>query len=737
MNPVLPMDVLLPLLALALGLAGFGAWRSTRGAPAMVRLPILACRGLALLALAGVALNPGHERRWLRNANSDWALLLDRSASMTTADTAAPSRWHTALQLAGQAMRAADDPGRARIFTFAGQLENEARDLAAAQALRADGATTDLSAPLRTLLERYEGAARSLAGVVLVSDGRQLAGDPDPALGLRARAMDAPVFALGVGGPVPRTDLAVSVPPRHLVTFAGQELRIPVQVANHNLGEIRTSLRLLDAAGKELAQQVLVITNNAQARAELVYRAGDPGYHQVRVKVDDWPGETTLADNTAEVGISVITGPISILLVEGAPHWDTKFLAQCLRQQPQFQVTTVHRVTGDRYFRIQTGAGEDAAETTQFPDSADALFQHDIVAFGKGAEYFLTPARSLLLQQFVRDHGGSVVFFRGKSGFGSAPDVEPLEPVEWGAAARQPLRWRPTLAGEQSGLFAGLLPGREDPVWRRLPPLQQNHTIQRLKSFAQVLAEGAPETAGSSVPVLVSRRAGNGLELLVNAEGWWQWDFFPAAPESRDFYNRFWVALFQWAAVQTDFLPGAQLGVRVHPGSVLPGEPVKAVVAGRAARGAAAAPILALYRDEQLMDTLTPRPTGESSNTWAAIFTPTMPGLYRIQAAEAAPGATDVVRQVTTTLEVRRPPQETDEVSADYERLAQLATESGGQLIQAADLDRVIRSLAPRMQEVEAGAAQWEPAWDQWLLVVLVAGLLAGEWSIRRRNGML
>jgi len=73
-------------------------------------------------------------------------------------------------------------------------------------------------------------------------------------------------------------------------------------------------------------------------------------------------------------------------------------------------VQSVHRLSNDRYFRIDSGDSNNA-ETAHpvFPATLDELSRYDLIVFGKNIDPFLTPARAEALRAFVRDRGRAVL----------------------------------------------------------------------------------------------------------------------------------------------------------------------------------------------------------------------------------------------------------------------------------------------------------------------------------------
>jgi hypothetical protein len=598
--------------------------------------------------------------------------------------------------------------------------------------LEAGGQATDLNRSLHELLDRFAGS-RPLAGVAVLSDGRQTAGRESYDAARRALARGVPVTTVALGGPVPRRDLEVTVRRRQLVAHRGQRLKIRAQVRNRNLGDIRPTVRLTGPDRASAGEQTLDLTNNSAAEVAFDVAPAAAGLVEYRVESAPWEGEARKANNEATVRVLAIEKPVRVLLVEGTPCWDTKFLAQLLRQQTNLVVTGVYRISEDRCFRIE-GAGtrtEDVA-LDAFPSDPAALAEYDVVVFGKGVEYFLDDARVMGLKAFLRERGGAVVLARGKPYHAADfPEFESIEPVEWGPFSGVEHRWDPTVDGEAAGLFGGLLPAAGDPMWGKLPVLRGAHPCRRVKSFATVLVEGvAAGDARQRFPAVVSMRYGKGIAIAVNAEGLWQWDFFASA-ETRAAYGEFWTELVQWAVTYADFVPGYNYAVRLGAASVLPGDAVAVRIARRAPD---ASPALSLRivggRSPQV---LTPAPAEARPDRWEAVVSPEAPGLYRVELVEAATGAP---LAPVETIEVPAPPGELEERSADRDYLKRFAAESGGRVAEVGEWDAVVASMRMTAPVAAEGEAVWEPLWDRAWVLAVVVGLLCAEWYVRRRNGL-
>lgn len=742
-NPLIP-DQWLLLTALLLSGGIFLAWRSSASLPSHLRIPSLAARAVALAALALIALNPGAWQHPGAVQSPQWRILIDRSASMATVDAGETSRWQAACRLAGQIE--ADAAGRRDLLfsRFSGDLEDSSRRAAALETLASDGDASRIGRAVQSVADALAvGGGTGPRGIVLLSDGRQTGAEDDPQLaGLLARAQNASVFSVPFGVQRERRDIAVRVTRRLLTGFANQPVRIQGEVEAHWPGEIEVSVSLVDGQGREISTSMVRLRDGGRERLSFQVTPPRPGITAYALMVHFWEGERDTRNNEAPFEIQTLDRPIRVLLAEGIPFWDSKFLAQVLRRQPHLEVTAVQRTAPERFITITPDGSTGTEPEGIFPDNAVALGAYDIVIFGKGAEYFVNPARSAAIKSFVADQGGCIVFARGSPTLEQNCGLEELEPVEWGGASALDCRLMPRGEGEEVGLFAGLLQGRGDPVWERLPPVRCSRAAPVLKSFAQVLAEGQRTTVGSTpgrgVPLLVSRRFGKGLTVALNIDGLWQWAFFPTSPEAAVMYEELWSQLLLWAGTYAEFQPGHQYALHLSTPVTLPKRPVRVIARRRGGTGVAAGVSelsVGITRGDAPVREVA-LAAGPDGDGWEGLLHIDEPGLYRVSLltpddapAGTVPGA---------LLQVEAPPREEDDLNPDTDYLERLSAASGGAVVAAQDLKSAMERHEARVRGVgDIGAqAVFVPLWDRGWLLALIVAALATDWIIRRRNGL-
>jgi hypothetical protein len=729
-NPAIPFAEAIAIAAAFIVAGIWLAWSASLAVNTALRGWLLALRTAGLLLLALFWLNPGQWREDERHVRRDWLVLLDRSASMESEHDENATRWKAGVTIAERLHKESGKNGDVRIRTFSTQLDAEPDSLSATQP---KGSGTNLTESVASALDQ---SGSSLAGLVVVSDGRQTSPDRLQETALRARGLGVKIHAVPLGGAWGTRDLSVSAVSRQVTGFRDQPVKISARVENHGLGPIKPAIALLGPDGREIARKDVSLTDGA--RETVVFEPGKvpEGGGDYTLRADPWPGEHIPGNNADTVRVNLLASKTRVLLLEGAPYWDSKFLAQLLRQQNAVEILTVHRLNEERYFRVEAkGAEPLQSPDAVFPSSAEELARYDLIVFGKGADGFLTPARLAALHGFVRDQGGAILFARGKSYPGRLPALESLEPVEWGETTSGAWRFVPSHDAAQS-LFGSALPSADDRVWSTLPPLEDAHEVARLKPFARVLAEGTVEGRGTRLPMLIVRRIGRGTVAAINADGLWRWDFRPEIREQGEVYQQFWVQLMQWCATYSEFRPGEDYAIRLSSATTGQGEPVRALITWRGPASPAPRPTLKLTRGNQPAgeSSATPLPGGEGGAEWVAMLTPNEADRYQVRVTDPSrPGR----EEGDATLTVLAPPKESDDLRPDVESLATLVRESGGTSYAVTDVEKLASSLWSSDPAAVRGKPQWEPSWPTGWMALLVGLAFGSEWWIRRREGLL
>ncbi|MCC5842735.1 MAG: VWA domain-containing protein [Verrucomicrobia bacterium] len=739
MNPLLPLETLIPLMvALAAGVL-LTAKKTSGALPAPWRSLSPLLRLCTLLCMGVLLFNPGEFRALDADLSGNAWVLLDRSGSM---DVAGRSDESTRFETAKRLIAALPDEPRARVrvLPFADALEPE-QSAADLDSLSPDGTGTDFVRAVRGALDRAQSHPHPARGLLILTDGipttpvdREPGGELE-ALALRARANRIPVSAVRIGSPVERPDLDLRPHQDLLTVTAGSERAVRGTVRSRHLPPLRKRLVLRDESGRAVAETRLDLPENSDTPFTLHTPELEEGLHSFRLELEADPSEARVDNNVRDLRVHAVEINLNVLLLEGIPHWDSKFLAQWFRGRQGVRLTTLHRLADNRFFRVEPDSPAPRSEdSARLPGEALDFREFDLILLGRGMDYLFTHESTAALHRFVRDHGGAVIFTRGRPVTVSRPALESLLPVEW-REDRSDLRLaRPTRSGANAGLFGDLLPGMDSEVWQQLPPLRGLRNLRLTDGMAAVLLEAAEPGEDSAWPVMIRRPYGNGQLLLLNGEGMWHWDFQADALAEDRWYGDFWTQVLLWTTQAARFQPGRTWSLDWEADALTAGTEIRLHAERRLPRDEPATrPPRVIIRDEaggSREAVLYPSGRGGAlTGQW----TPDAPGLYWLTVIEEGDEeASDSPRP----LRVPPPPGELDQLDPQDEPLRTFVERSGGLWLEDEDPARAF-TLETTDVLTPTGEAVWHPRWARGgiLFIMMLFPLL--EWGLRRRMGLI
>ena len=704
-------------LALLL-LAAVRWWRERRGGA------LLAVRACIIALLVFVMLNPQSVLPRERTEKPKLAILLDTSASMATRDLGADSRLAAALRtLTNPATLAAlnkDFVLDIRRF----DREAHSTDLAQLGTNSPTGDATDLGKAVMSAAAEL-GETKAQAGVLVISDGRATTPDTLEAAQL-ALARSVPLWTWTLGGPVPRHDLWVETASAEALAFSGADVELAATL--HQVGYPNRSFKVDILRGDQVidTKEVLPDTNGT-ARVSVRVTAPAAGEQRYVFRVPPQPEEADTANNERAVFLRSVGAKVRVLVAEGQPHWDTKFLVQALRRDPNVDLTAVYHLNATRNLTVvSTLGGEERVQLDMFPRTQVQMDQWDVIVLGRGAEGFFDAQTETLLSEFVSRRGGSLVFARGKPYGGRFQPLAKLEPVAWGNGAAPSMKMRPTEAGRDNPVFDLGSAGRLDELLERLPALDKVSMTLGEKPLAIVLASAASQDG----PVLLAyQRYGQGKTLSLNASGLWRWSFRETGQEESEVaYGRFWVSMLQWLLSGSQFLPGADVALTSARRYYSSEQPMQFLISTRNLDRAIYQPHLTITGGSQKVE-VEPRPRGES---FVAEAGPFAAGTYHITLRNNVGKPAELSQDV----EVVSASVEKRELSADPETMRKLAEISGGAVVKAEDVARMAE-VVRRWEAARQIGHRQQAVWDRWWWMAAMLALLGVEWWLRRREGLV
>ena len=740
--PFLPLQTA-ALAALTLGLAFtlYLRWELRKRAGRHVGLLLL--RSLVALLLAFILLNPVARRAEpARAVKSPFLLLLDTSRSMETPDGGAEreTRWQAAKRFVLEDRALLDALSlRYELRVYGFDSRATARTLEALrQVTRPPGERTGIGDALAQAVNGARpagmpaaGDAPARGGALLVSDGRDNGGGFPLDAARASKALGFPVYTLCIGKETKGRDLLLLARRPQVFASPGQTVELAAEIRNTGIGSVPVQVELL-REGRKVAAQTVTTAPGTREVAFPVTETGK-GFTRYTLACSVVRGETNSGNNRANVFLNVLDTRARVLLLEGSPSWDSKFLAQTLRSDPTITLDSIYQLTNTRPFAF---SGSPDRPELRVPRTLQDFAHYDVVMLGKGFESFFDAAGTEALKRWVSEKGGHIVFLRGRSDEGAA-GLRELEPVDYDEKELDQTRVRLTEAGRTHPGFAFSLNEDSQTVVQKLPNLISASRVRGEKALAVVLARAQDEKATDAnapeMALLAYQRYGQGKTVAIVGQGLWRWAFLPPELESYGrVYTEFWTQMVRWLVSDSDFLPGQNISLRTDRTSYANKETVTLLGFLRGAKPAALPQITLTTPDEKTVK-LVPASGSGGGADFTATFRPIRPGEYI--ATVPPPAGREKSAPATAAFTVYPGQAEDENRSADPALMRQMAAAGGGQALTPADL----KTLPEKLRAAELASTRTDEArtaWDRGWVLALLVGLLTTEWLLRRRIGL-
>ncbi|MHC5022574.1 MAG: hypothetical protein ACYTGG_01505 [Planctomycetota bacterium] len=737
------------LILLAIAFAGWSYSRITGGRTSRVILAGLRCALviLVLVVISGPMLELPRE-----TVEQDWVLVLaDRSESMTIADAAVQGSARLTRDRQLQDLLDGAKPTLDRLahdrhvvwmgfHTGAFELPVTTRggtddDVAALEIDlgEATGRRTNLGAAMQQAVQR--AAARPLSGIVIFSDGRT-SDPPSRALVRRLQSDAVPIFVVPLGSADSVGDLAVrrvDAPRRAFVRD-----KVPVVVEIDQTGAAPTdrpfTVKLVDEVTGEELDRVDLPAGSDTDSITLTAEPALAGEATWRVVVDS--GETDLIpeNNIKAFRVELIDRPLRVLLVEGYPRWEYRYLKNLLVREKSIE-SSVMLISADRDF-----AQEGNQPITRLPRSPEEFAEFDVIILGDAPGQFFSPDQLEMMRAHVAERGAGLLWIAGerylpRTYAGTAlADLLPMRGSLTLGGVGVPVNMTPTTLAERRGVLRlatgdqiGWPRELEDPAygWSMLY-FAQRIEPGRLKPTVEVLAETTTAFNGEPLPLVTHMRYGAGRIIYVATDEIWRWRFGRGEllPE------QFWVQMIRMLGREALASSEDAATLEVSPRRLQVNQPLRLELQLLDTRLAQAGreTVSAVLEDDagRVVAEIELKRTRGAGERYAATYLPRVSGLLTVRIDD--PTLEDVALQAE--VEVFTPDDELRRPETDHPLLADLAATTGGSALAAADLERLPDLLPNR--SVRTLNPLTERIWDTPLFFGLILLLATLEWVGRK-----
>jgi hypothetical protein len=616
--------------------------------------------------------------------------------------------------------------------------------VAAVTKLEAASTESRLGDGVKQVLSELRGIPPT--ALVMLTDGQTTDGENLPKAAESARRADVPLYLVGLGDPQPPRNVEVADMEVDDVAFVDDVIPFTARLTSQGYAGEELTIRLSEKTtpnGQPRPLGTKTIKAPPDGRSiripELDHRPREVGEITYIIESVPKDREQSTADNRVERKVTVKKEKLKILLVDGQPRFEYRYLKNFLEREETIDLSALLLSSDPEY------ADQDNTAVAVFPTNRDDLFAYDVVILGDIPASFLTATQARNLAEFVTIKGGGLVLIAGQSftpvAFKGTP-LEDLLPIELadardptrGAAAGDLAAFRPrmTLEGRTSPIFRfGADEAASVSIWDGLQELFWYMEAPRKKPAAVVLAEH-PTAVGSDgpLPLMLYHFAGSGKVYYQGLDDTWRWRF----RVGDKYFGRYWIQLLRFMARskllgnrQAELIADraryqrgdmVQLRVRfVNPAVTPPGDRVRVELARQGL-------------PPRILDL--PKVVG-SNNLFQTSLNTLAEGSYTARLLPP-PVLDPPVMPVNFVIEP--PASERAKPSMNREELAQAAKTSDGRFFTAAGLETLVSTLPPPAK-VPLDTDPPIPIWNSWPILLLFLLILLTEWLLRRKLEMV
>ena len=656
-------------------------------------------------------------------------------------------------------MQVADDDGAARRDFVLEQLGGPASSLRAGLAerfvlrffrfssttsridsvgnLAFDGTRSHLGQALDVAREELAGVP--LAGLVMVTDGADNAQATLTDSLLPLQAASVPVFTVGLGREAFERDIQLSRVETPRSVLKGASLVVDVVVTQTGYTGQTVQLQVEDEGRIVSSQDVELAPDGQPATVRVRFTAADAGPRVFQFRVPPQPDEMVTQNNVRDALVMVEDRREKILYFEGEPRFEVKFIRRAVEADENLQVVVLQRTAENKFLRLHVDQPDDLLGG--FPKTREELFTYDGIILGSVEASHFTADQLRMIVDFVNQRGGGFLMLGGRNSFAeggyAGTPVEDMLPVvlDPDATSEEPdfveLTVRPTRAGATHA-STQIADTEQESVdrWNDVPAVSSLNPITALKPGATALLEGR-SAEGDTRVVLAYERYGRGKTLAFPIQDSWMWQMHADVPLEDQTHENFWRRLLRWLV---DGVP----------------DPVEATMSSDQVEPNESVDIMADVHDPsylglnngEVVATVT-APSGElvdipmdwtveRDGEYRASFAPQEDGLHEIRVEASRDG--ELTGSSVTYVRAAQSDSEYYDAAMRAPTLRRIAEDTGGRFYTAdtaATLPEDISLVGGGVTVVEE-----RDLWDMPILLLLLLGLIGGEWAYRRARGL-
>jgi len=647
-------------------------------------------------------------------------------------------------------------------------------------------ALTDLSSALNHVLDNT--SPETLAGVLLLSDGRHNGPVPVEDALRRMGVQKTPLGAVAIGGrlgPIDGSILSLTAPES---IYLGDRVSVRAVVKLDGLRgkEVKAVLR----DGDEIVDEQTIKVADVNQRTELrfVHLPESKGTFDYSVELEPLDTELFDTNNRWDFKLAVTDDRTNVLLVDSYPRWEFRYLRNLFYGRDksvhlQYVLLNPDQIEGTAPPNsITASATRDFgdAEAHRLPTSEEEWRLFDVIIFGDIAPASIPDETWRIISDSVTKRGALFVTIAGPRYMPHSfanQDFQNLMPVTWdisrGGIFESPepsYRIELSNDGRNHSITRQATSRSENSrIWGGLPPLRWRFVPRTVKDSAEVLAfasptdvdktrqgtaiDGSLDSVEAAIERLANRktyerehalittqRNGLGKVVMLGFDQTWRMRY----GVGDTLHHRLWGQIVRWGTGENLRSGNSFIRLGTDRLSYTPSDEVNITVKllDEERKPITDAQLFATVRldDEQILRQRLSYRSNSNGLYETSLASLPRPGEYHVEiegdAIADAIDNDDELDELKTEFMVvnTRNPIELAELTADRDFLSRAAQLTGGRVVEVNEAPGLIDLFgAPRETLTERRDVT---LWDTWPLLLTFLGLLTTEWVVRRRSGL-
>ena len=579
-----------------------------------------------------------------------------------------------------------------------------------------------------------------IAAVVLISDGQNNSGVSIVEASQQYAIEKTTIFTVGVGNEKEPADLGIVTVEHSQRVYRSDRLRgtvtlkermpagTPYRLAITHLDKLVFSKALfsLDSGARRIEfdipgeQLVDRAKENLPAGSEYSTVPID-----LRFELECGEPEISNANNAYSSSLWGVNRKNKVLVMDRRGGWELRYIKNAMERDSAWESTVA--------------MGRSTALQESFPKTRVALFEHDLIVTTLDTARELTEEQQVWLADFISVSGGGLVILDSKRERGASTDDSPfssLLPVNMLDQSTETsssfLKLTPS-AKNQAAFQLSAGDSQNDATWSQLPAPKSIRAVALAPGAEAMVEFMNTATNKASQPLVATKLFGQGRVIYFAADESWRWRMNVA-----DLYHqRFWSQIATWCMrapfAVSDAFASLDSGSRLYSTSST--ITVRAKLKQNDAQPLENASVQAIVeRDGERYASFPLESEADARGFYRTTFGPLPQGDYRVRLEVA--GIPSDALSLSTQFIVQPPIDlEMQLLSCNAESLRQAAALTGGDfafLESAAEITEKLKQFR-QGKVIETQTLLWQSY--PWFATII--GLLAAEWYLRKRAGLI